>query len=376
MKKQRIIVLLLALLLVLCACAEEASQTTEPVTEPTVSAQAQQEAEAQKAKEEAAFKTVHLINAIGNVTVNSADSITAARAAFDALPGDAQLLVANVDVLVEAEKTYTAAKAAEVDALIAAMGEEVTLESAANVNAAWDAYQGSHPDVQLKVGDFETLKLAKDALNALKAAEVDAAIQAIGKVTLKKEAAIAAAEESLAALTAEEAALVTEQQTLQAARAKLTELQKNTLLKKLNTKYDKTQGITWYTSQQEPKLVTSRSYVLPFIGVQEERAWLGLRYHYTGSQWVFFENITVIADGKEFTRSFPYFDVQRGNRSSKVWEWIDVEMSPEDVEMIKTVANSQLTTVRFSGDQYQSEFTVQQADKQAILDMLAAFEYF
>lgn len=371
MKKFIAICLILTALLGLAACTAEPAPT-EPM--PTVDAQAEKEAAERKAKEDAAYEVVRLINAIGSVTVNSADAIAAARTAYNGLTGDTQQLVTNADVLLAAEAQYTTAKAAQVDEMILAIGE-VTLENGEAVNRAWEAYHSCHPDVQLAVKNTPILQDAKNTLSALKAGEVDQLIQAIGKVTLKKEAKILKAENAYAALSAEEAALVTGKQTLVDARAKLTELEKAALLKKLKTKTDKTQGITWYLSQEEPKYVTTRSYVLPYIGVQEGRAWLGLRCHYTGPDWVFFESVTVVADGQAFSCSFAYFDVQRDNQGGKVWEWVDVDMTDSELEMIRAIADSQVATVRFAGDLYEGEFTVKETDKQAIRDVLAAFEY-
>lgn len=54
----------------------------------------------------AASDAVAKIDAIGKVTIFSADAIAAARAAYDALTADQQAYVANYDLLLEAEKAY------------------------------------------------------------------------------------------------------------------------------------------------------------------------------------------------------------------------------------------------------------------------------
>ena len=77
-----------------------------------------------------------------------------------------------------------------------------------------------------------------------------------------------------------------------------------------------------------------------------------------------------------FERGFDYFDVQRANQGGKVWEWADTALSDADMEMIKAMADSQMTVIRFSGDDYQDEVIMAETDKQAIKDVLAAFEYF
>ena len=73
-----------------------------------------------------------LIDAIGEVTVDSGDAITAAREAYDALTDTQKELVKNYEKLTAAEETYAAlvdaAAAKAVDDLIDAIGE-VTVDS-------------------------------------------------------------------------------------------------------------------------------------------------------------------------------------------------------------------------------------------------------
>lgn len=374
MKRIIAVLLTLALAAGLAACGTENVVESLP-TEPAVNAQAEKEAAEKAEKEALATEVAGLIDAIGSVSVDSEDAIAAARLAYDALPADTQSLVTNADALTAAEDALITAKAAALEEKIQAIGE-VTLDKGALVDEAWNTYTESAADVQRQVKSFAALQEAKNLLSALRAAEVDTLIQAVGKVSLKKEEAILTAEKAYSSLSAEEAALVTGAQTLLDARIKLTELKKEAAFDKLKTKTDKTQDVTWYMSVEEPKLVTTRSYVLPYFGIQGDNAWLRIRYHYTSGDWVFVEKITVTADDKVFERGFDYFDVQRANQGGKVWEWADTALSDADMEMIKAMADSQMTVIRFSGDDYQDEVIMAETDKQAIKDVLAAFEYF
>ena len=125
------------------------------------------------------------------------------------------------------------AKAAE--ALIADIGE-VTLESKAKIDAARAAYDALDDAQKALVSNYETLTEAEAAYAALAAAaeqaEIDAAaakgaenlINAIGEVTLQSETAINAARAAYDALTDTQKALVTNNETLTAAEARLAEL--------------------------------------------------------------------------------------------------------------------------------------------------------
>ena len=123
--------------------------------------------------------------------------------------------------------------AAAVDALIDAIGDEITLESENAITAARNAYEDLTAAQQLLVTKLQKLIDAEEALeelqiaaaNAAAAADVDALIDEIGTVTLESEAAIAQARAAYNALTDAQKALVTRLNTLTAAEDALAALQ-------------------------------------------------------------------------------------------------------------------------------------------------------
>ena len=126
-------------------------------------------------------------------------------------------------------------KAAEVDALISAIGE-VTLDSKADVDiarAAYDSLTDDQKALVTKLSDLEAaeakyqeLKEAADKEAADKAAAgaVDEKITAIGEVTLDSKAAIDEARTAYEALTVDQKALVTKLTDLEAAEEEYQEL--------------------------------------------------------------------------------------------------------------------------------------------------------
>lgn len=361
-----VVALLMALCLISCAGENAAPQGNGATSTPAETVDT--------AAQDAANAVIKQINAIGNVTVNSEKAITEARAAYNALDGDAQLLVSNVDVLLAAEKSLIALQAAEIDELINAI-VEVTVENAEAVYTALDAYDKSSPDVQQAVTAKATLDAAKAEIIKLKAAETDALIKAIGKVTLKSESKVVAAEEAYNALRPEEAAAVTEAETLKEARKTLDELKKDKVLSSLKKTHDKVQGITWYEASTKPKYANSRSYVLPYIGVQGDNVWMRLDFHYTGDDWLFFTNLTIMVDGQKYYKTYSYNAVNRDNAYGDVWEYVDIEPTESDIEMLRAIANSEETIVRFQGSNYHKDVTIKEKDKKAILEVLEAYEY-
>ena len=154
-----------------------------------------------------------LIDAIGEVTLDSGDAIDAARAAYDELPEAKKALVDNYEKLTAAEEAYTAlvdaAAAKAVDDLIDAIGE-VTLESGDAIKAARAAYDALTDTQKELVKNYEKLLAAEELyeeLTASAAAIAQKAAEEAKQAQEEAEAAQKAAEEAVeAAKAAQEAA--------------------------------------------------------------------------------------------------------------------------------------------------------------------------
>ena len=172
-----------------------------------------------------------LIDAIGEVTLDSGDAIDAARTAYDKLPEAKKVLVDNYEKLTAAEEAYTAlvdaAAAKAVDDLIDAIGE-VTLESGDAIKAARAAYDALTDTQKELVKNYEKLTAAEEAYTALvdaaAAKAVDDLIDAIGEVTLESGDAIKAARAAYDALTDTQKELVKNYEKLLAAEELYEEL--------------------------------------------------------------------------------------------------------------------------------------------------------
>ena len=172
-----------------------------------------------------------LIDAIGEVTLESGDAIDAARAAYDKLPEAKKALVDNYEKLTAAEEAYTAlvdaAAAKAVDDLIDAIGE-VTLESGDAIKAARAAYDALTDTQKELVKNYEELTAAEEAytnlVDAAVAKAVDDLIDAIGEVTADSGDAIKAARAAYDALTDTQKELVKNYEKLLAAEELYEEL--------------------------------------------------------------------------------------------------------------------------------------------------------
>ena len=185
-----------------------------------------------KAPDDPAVAAVkELIDAIGEVTLESGDAIDAARTAYDKLPEAKKALVDNYEKLTAAEEAYTAlvdaAAAKAVDDLIDAIGE-VTLESGDAIKAARAAYDALTDTQKELVKNYEKLTAAEEAYTALvdaaAAKAVDDLIDAIGEVTLESGDAIKTARSAYDALTDTQKELVKNYEKLLAAEELYEEL--------------------------------------------------------------------------------------------------------------------------------------------------------
>ena len=185
-----------------------------------------------KAPDDPAVAAVkELIDAIGEVTLDSGDAIDAARTAYDKLPEAKKVLVDNYEKLTAAEEAYTAlvdaAAAKAVDDLIDAIGE-VALESGDAIKAARAAYDALTDTQKELVKNYEKLTAAEEAYTALvdaaAAKAVDDLIDAIGEVALESGDAIKAARAAYDALTDTQKELVKNYEKLLAAEELYEEL--------------------------------------------------------------------------------------------------------------------------------------------------------
>jgi len=168
---------------------------------------------------EAAYKVISLINAIGKVTADSVDKVTAARKAYNALTVAQKKLVTNYSMLTEAESELKAdSKVQNVIDLIEAIGN-VTVNSETRIKKARVAYDALTTAQKKLVDNYKTLLIAEVDLNLAKIDYVEDLIDSIGEVsaTASCKTKISRARTAYNKLTAELKAEVTNYDILVAA---------------------------------------------------------------------------------------------------------------------------------------------------------------
>lgn len=323
-----------------------------------------------------------LIGEIGTVDLSSKPTIDDAREAFDALEETLKARVSNAAVLTDAETAFFNAQVKHVEDTISLIGD-VDENSDFAISKAEKIYEMYDEKVRAAVSNYTTLTTARETLTKLRADKVTTLIDAIGTVTLKSENAINAAQTAFNALSSQEKLAVTNRSKLTDASSTFTRLQAEekeragkAAVAKLRVTNDKVQGITWYECSAQPKYTNTRSFVLPYIGAKSSYATtLRLKINYTGDDWVFFKKLLIWVDGKTYTKTFNYFDIEHDNDYGDVWEVADIIATDADISMLRAIAASKETIVRFVGDNYYSEYTMKSSDKTGITTVLDAYEY-
>lgn len=154
------------------------------------------------------------------MTLESGEQIARARYAYEALTEKQQKIVSNLAVLEEAERVFDDLRAREVSAAIASIGE-VTLESLDTIRYAQELYDGLTEKQQVLVTNYDQLlQAAEQYQNLTAAAPVIELIGQIGEVTLESGGQITQAIEAYNALNGDQQELVTNINVLERAIAR------------------------------------------------------------------------------------------------------------------------------------------------------------
>lgn len=139
---------------------------------------------------------------------------------------------------------------------------------------------------------------------------------------------------------------------------------------------DEVRDLTWYTPSSAPKYVNDRCAIYPYLSKTDSgTVSLRLKVVYTGDNWLFLSGVIFDIDSQNNLLSYAQGDYYRDNAWGDVWEVIDKEANETDKNLLRSVANSEKTIIRFQGSLYHYDMTVSQAEKKAIQDTLELAEY-
>jgi len=114
------------------------------------------------------------------------------------------------------------------------------------------------------------------------------------------------------------------------------------------------------------------SYVSAQGSIEGRHAMALLKVKYYGSDWIFANRIKVVADG--FTWESPALQFKR-DHTTMVWEYAFLDLAePLIRSVVDSITKSQVTIVRFRGDQYYYDLNVTQRMKNDLAALLNALD--
>lgn len=200
--------------------------------------------------EEEVLSVENAINAIGEVTLDSEQSIAAARYAYKKASKEAQNAVGNLALLESAEAELETLRIKSVEDLIDSIGV-VTLDSQRIIEEARTAYNSLSGDTRAGVKNVEILETAETILEVLFAEEVEKMIDDIGDVTLESGDKIQAARKAYDDLLIGSKTLVSNTNVLNDAEKKFAQMEMLAEIERqdvrvISTKYE-VQSTRWKT---------------------------------------------------------------------------------------------------------------------------------
>ncbi len=325
-----------------------------------------------------------LIKQIGVVSLEDGDSkIVAAEEAVDDLLPEHRKELDRLDKLEKARATYNKLlKESKIEAIedaINAIGS-VNLKSGKAIKKARKAYDDSETDIKTAISNYEILEKAEASISSLRVNQVIELINKIGTVTLKSGSAIDAADEIYEELSDSDKKKITNYAKLSEAKATFKKLKAAEKEKKIksalavfNKSHDKVTGSTFYMPKSFPRYIDTRCYIIPYIGENSGEYWLRLRLNYTGDDWIFWTKLTFLVDGERYYQSVSYYDITRDNNRGVVWEYYDYNPLANDILLLKKIASSKETIIRFEGSSYHYDLKVTAQDKATIKQVLDAY---
>ena len=307
------------------------------------------------------------IEAIGTVSEESGDLLKAAEKAYGALSAEEKEQVKNQDVLETAQAEY--------EDLTKIKPVEKLIKAALKDTSKLDEANTA----LYKLTQSQREKVSnKFQLEEKRAEVVTGQIDAIGTVTLGKEQQITDAEDAYNKLGPQEKSLVKNYNVLTKAKKSLAELKKENLIGKMKKERDDVEDVTFYMTKAQPYYINDRCYVLPYLSVSDgypKSPHLRMQYVYAGRDWVFFEKVIIVTDNNKYTKTFSYFDTNHETSwGGNLYEYVDISSGSSDINMLKDMAKSKNVTVRFQGDSNRYDMTMSQADKNGIQDVVDLYE--
>lgn len=274
--------------------------------------------------------------------------------------------------------------------LINAIGE-VTLDSKDAIEAAENAYSALTDEEKESISESKEIlvksrTLFDNAVMKANAEKVISAIDAIGVVTLDSKERIDTAKGMYDALSEAEKNLVDNYSVLITAESDYSVLHEeerqkiiDELLPRFDVRFDRVTNEQHYVPNAMPKHIDDYSFVIPYIGTRDNLICIKIRYNYVGKDAIFWKSLAIMADEQRYTLDVKYNNVTRDYSTLPYFECYDQDLTfntpldDSNIQMLKAISEADEAIVRFKGDAYRYDHTVTKQEKEAIRDVIELY---
>ena len=120
-----------------------------------------------------------------------------------------------------------------------------------------------------------------------------------------------------------------------------------------------------------------KSYILPFfVNGSTNDPSMFFMVLCSCNKYVYLDTITIRAGEYKYTYTIDWTDVDRGYDGKQYWELTSFMGDDEDIQWFKNILSADEIIIRYSGDGGSIDHTVTPEERQAITDVLNAYDLF
>ena len=126
---------------------------------------------------------------------------------------------------------------------------------------------------------------------------------------------------------------------------------------------DEISGITQWKHEDYPSNFYKSQLNYSIIKTKTSPPTGHLRFQYSGNDWLFIQSISVKLNEKIFNYKLSWTsDVSSDNSGGRVWEWHDRIVGNYEIDMIKTIFQTNKATIRFTGEKHYKNIEMPKID--------------
>ena len=148
------------------------------------------------------------------------------------------------------------------------------------------------------------------------------------------------------------------------------------LLKKLDSKHDDMYNAT-YISPKGIDKISRKIHLAPYLSVEGSLKTLYIDLGFQEDDWVFFNAIIFNIDGELTTVEVKKSDVQKDTIwGDGIYEYIPLSQSKyaNIFKLVEKIVNGNKVKVRFTGDQYYTDYVITKNEKQGLKDIYELYK--